>query len=115
MILVLLVVPALVAVQHDVARQVQAMRRGLGSPSASVRWGFAILWATVFGWFGTTMGYTIATGALPKALTDMMPRLAGGDALLMAFGLFAAGIVILGMLAYVLAALTFQLMRRRAV
>ncbi|WP_299747202.1 efflux RND transporter permease subunit [uncultured Tateyamaria sp.] len=115
MVLVLLVVPALVAVQHDVARQVQAMRRGLGSPNASVRWGFMALWAAVLGWFGATMGYAFATDALPPYLTNMLPELAENDALLVAFALFAAGVLVLGLVAYALAALTFQIMRRRAV
>ncbi|WP_299772730.1 efflux RND transporter permease subunit [uncultured Tateyamaria sp.] len=115
MVLVLLVVPALVAVQHDLARQIQAMRRGLGSPAASVRWGFIVLWAAVLGWFGTTMGYAFVKGALPPYLTDMLPQLAENDAVPMAFALFAAGVMVLGLVAYVLAALTFQIMRRRAV
>ena len=51
MLLVLLVVPSLVAVQHDVARQVRAMRRGLAAPARAIRWGFVVLWALVAAWF----------------------------------------------------------------
>ncbi|WP_299549992.1 efflux RND transporter permease subunit [uncultured Tateyamaria sp.] len=114
MVLVLLVVPALVAVQHDVARQVQAMRRGLGSPTPSVRWGFTGLWALVLCWFGATMGYAFVTDRLPVYLTNILPQLAERDALPTALVLFAAGVMVLGLAAYVLAALAFQIVRRRA-
>lgn len=114
MVLVLLIVPALVAVQHDVARQVRAMRRGLASRTAPIRWGFVTLWAVVLGWFGATMGYALVTDTLPGYVTTTLPIVATGDALPMALAVFAAGVMALGLVAYVLAVLTFQIMRRRA-
>ena len=112
MILVLLVVPALMAVQHDVSRQIKAMRRGVMSPAASVRIGFAMLWVIMLGWFAVTMGYTIATGQLHRALLTALPSLDGAGAMPVALGLFCAGVLVLGAVAYVLGALSYQVLRR---
>ena len=114
MILVLLVVPALVAIQHDVARQIKAMRRGLVSPAASVRWSFAVLWALVLGWFAVTLGHAILFGALPQVVIDAVPSMADRGAMSAALTLFCVGVVGLGGVAYVLGALGFQIARRRA-
>ena len=114
MILVLLVVPALVAIQHDVARQIKAMRRGLVSPAASVRWSFAVLWALVLGWFAVTLGHAILFGALPQVVIDAVPAMADRGPMSAALTLFCAGVVGLGGVAYVLGALGFQIARRRA-
>ena len=114
MILVLLVVPALVAIQHDVARQITAMRRGLVSPAASVRWSFALLWALVLGWFGVTLGPAILFGQVPTVVLAALPALAGGSAMAAALKLFCAGVLALGLVGYVLGAVWFQVFRRRA-
>ncbi|MEO0380569.1 MAG: efflux RND transporter permease subunit, partial [Pseudomonadota bacterium] len=114
MILVLLVVPALVAIQHDVARQITAMRRGLVSPAASVRWSFALLWALVLGWFGVTLGPAILFGQVPTVVLEALPALAGGSAMAAALKLFCAGVLALGLVGYVLGAVWFQVFRRRA-
>ncbi|WP_415401923.1 efflux RND transporter permease subunit [Tateyamaria sp. SN3-11] len=114
MVLVLLVVPALVAMQHDVARQIKAMRRGLVSPAASVRWGFMALWAMVLAWFAVTLGYALVLGALPAQLMQVVPQLGEVGAMPAALALFSAGVLALGFVAYVLGALGYQLMRWRA-
>ncbi|MBY5931593.1 efflux RND transporter permease subunit [Tateyamaria omphalii] len=114
MVLVLLVVPALVAVQHDISRQIKAMRRGLAAPAAAVRWGFVALWAVVLGWFCATMGYALVTGALLPALAEALPAVADRAALSAALILFAGGVLMLGLLAYVIGALALQITRWRA-
>ncbi|WP_299723869.1 efflux RND transporter permease subunit [uncultured Tateyamaria sp.] len=114
MLLVLLVVPALVAIQHDVARQIRAMRRGLRSPAPSVRWGFMVLWALVLGWFAATMGHAMALGRLPAVLLQAVPSMAERSAMPAALMLFVMGVLALALVAYVLGALTFQIARRRA-
>ena len=114
MVLVLLVVPALVAVQHDIGRQINAMRRGLVAPAAAVRWGFIALWAVVLAWFGATLGHALVLGTLPDALTDAVPQLADSAAMPAALALFSAGVLGIGFVAYVLAALSLQLARWRA-
>ncbi|MEO0402368.1 MAG: efflux RND transporter permease subunit [Pseudomonadota bacterium] len=114
MILVLLVVPALVAVQHDVGRQIRAMRRGLTSPAVSVRWGFIVLWAVVLGWFGATLGSAIAFGQMPAVVRDAVPSVADMAAMPGALLLFSAGVCAVGFAAYVLGALGYQAARWRA-
>ncbi|WP_147109211.1 efflux RND transporter permease subunit [Tateyamaria sp. syn59] len=113
MVLVLLVVPALVAVQHDISRQIKAMRRGLSAPAVAVRWGFLALWAVVLAWFGATMGYTLINGALLPAFAQALPALGEQAALSGALLLFAGGVLLLGFVAYVIAALVFQITRWR--
>ncbi|MEP1586912.1 MAG: efflux RND transporter permease subunit [Tateyamaria sp.] len=112
MLLVLLVVPALVAVQHDFARQIKAMRRGLASPAASVRWGFMVMWVLVLGWFTATLGHTMWFGNLPQELIAVVPQVSEMAAMPAALGLFGAGVLAFGAAAYVLSVLTFQIARR---
>ncbi|MEP2890648.1 efflux RND transporter permease subunit [Tateyamaria sp.] len=112
MLLVLLVVPALVAVQHDFARQIKAMRRGLASPAASVRWGFMVMWVLVLGWFAATLGHTMWFGNLPQELIAVVPQVSEMAAMPAALGLFSAGVLAFGAAAYVLSVLTFQIARR---
>ncbi|MEO0666353.1 MAG: efflux RND transporter permease subunit [Pseudomonadota bacterium] len=113
MVLVLLVVPALVAVQHDVGRLIQAMRRGLGAPAAGLRWSLYALWAVVLGWFAATLGHTIALGGLPAPLAEVLPA-HDMAAMPLAFALFAGGVMAVGLLAYVVAAIGYQVLRWRA-
>ena len=114
MLLVLLVVPALVAVQHDVARQIKAMRRGLVSPAASVRWGFLVMWTVVLGWFAATLGHVMWFGYLPDEIVAEVPEVAGWAAMPAALGLFSAGVLAFGAVAYVISVLSFQIARRFA-
>ena len=115
MLLVLLVVPALVAIQHDVGRQVGAMRRGLRAPVPAVRYGFVMLWVVVLGWFAATMGHAIVFGRLPAPILETLPSLADSGAMPAALMLFGSGVVALGLVAYVLGVLVFQSLRRRVV
>ena len=80
MVLVLLVVPALLAIGRDLGRPWVALRRGWRAPGASpVLRGAAGLLAL---WFAATLGAVLATGALPAPL-DLLPLspLAGALAL----------------------------------
>ena len=54
MFLVLLVVPALIAAQHDVSRHITAMRRGVSARASGVAWGLRTLWAAIFAWGGVS-------------------------------------------------------------
>ena len=86
-LLVLLVVPALVALQEDVARQLRALRRvgrmrHRGARGAAIATGLAaVLLAALF---VATLGWVVVTGAMPMGL---LPQ-AGP---VMATGLFVAG------------------------
>lgn len=114
MVLVLLVVPALMAAQHDVARQVRAMRRGLRA--RGLRLVLVPLWLAVLVWGGVTVGYVAVTGTLWPALMPLLPVLAGLSPWLAALVLFTVGLLGAVALVYMLAAVGYQVMRmRRAV
>jgi multidrug efflux pump subunit AcrB len=91
MVLVLLVVPALLAAQHDVARQIAAMRRGLRAPARGLQVGLVTLWALVLVWGGVTIGYAAVRGALYPLLTQLLPSLAQMSPMVAGFALFVAG------------------------
>ncbi len=65
MVLVLILVPALVAIQHDLSRRWQSMRRGLGSRTASVQRPMVAGLLASVAWLVATMGSTAVTGTLP--------------------------------------------------
>lgn len=113
-LLVLLVVPALVAVQHDIARQIRAMRRGVVSPAAPVRWGFIAAWGIVLVWFAMTLGHAMIWARLPDAVLALAPGLAEGAAMPAALALFCSGVLALGGVGYVLVVLIYQLSRKMA-
>ncbi|WP_137701696.1 efflux RND transporter permease subunit [Marimonas lutisalis] len=98
--LVLLVVPALLAVQSDIRRQFTALRRGLrghgaGPVHVAVRVGALVL----LGWLGATMGHAALTGTIWPPLAGFVPQSAGMAGALM---LFVAGAAVLVVLLYLL-------------
>jgi Cu/Ag efflux pump CusA len=102
MILVLLVVPALVAMQQDVARQMTALRRALRSTRASglrAVMGLAVL--AMLGWLGATMGWVIYNGEIAPQITSVLPMLGELPAMPVAFGLFVGGMVAVVLLAFI--------------
>ena len=105
-VMVLLVVPALVAMQQDVARQVQALRRMLRAPVPAVRNTMLAGVAGLMAWLGVTMGVTVATGDLPGGLTNTLPVLNGLPAMPAAMGLFALGAALIVLALYAVLALT---------
>ncbi|WP_298920583.1 efflux RND transporter permease subunit [uncultured Roseobacter sp.] len=116
MLLVLLVVPALVAAQHDIARQMNAMRRGLTAPVAGIKIGFAALWALILCWCLATLGWVLWYGALPETLAVAFPAVTQLSALLAALLLFLSGVVVivLGAYGFTAAALFARRARRQA-
>jgi multidrug efflux pump subunit AcrB len=114
MILVLLVVPALLAAQHDIARQMTALRRGVSSPVAGLRIGFVALWALLLGWGGATLGWVIWAGSLAPMVVALFPALAGWSAMTAALALFLLGAAILAIAGYGVAAILLMLRRRAA-
>ncbi|MDA8584962.1 efflux RND transporter permease subunit [Rhodobacteraceae bacterium] len=102
LVLVLLVVPALLAIGHDVGRNYRSFRHGLNStgraPGLSTTLGLAMV--VIGGWFVATMGSVLFTGSLPAAL--------GGSASLpQALGLFVLGSAATCFVTWTLAALRF--------
>ena len=91
MLLVLLVVPALIAVQHDVRRNFVSLRHALFGRARGVRlatWGVALV---IGGWFGATMGWMMNFGALPNAIASGLPFPAASGSMPIAFAVFFAG------------------------
>ena len=103
MLLVLLLVPAVLALQADLGRQFRAFGRGMRATAAPRARG--VLWAAAFGmavWFCLTLGWFIVTGAVFGPMV--------GTGLAGAFGLFLGGATGLVLLAY---ALGFVVLRAR--
>ena len=98
MVIVLLLVPALLAIGHDLSRMFASLRRSFVLPDSArallvLPVGLA---AVVLVWFGLTMGSVIVQGSLPAMIADF-----GGDGapIAVALRLFvmgAAGVVALG-------------------
>lgn len=115
MFLVLLVVPALIAAQHDIGRQVQAMRRGLRARAPGLRFGLMGLWAAVIGWGALTLGWAGWHGSLHPLLIALLPAMAAMSPLTAALALFIAGAALLSICGYVVGALAMGLrFRKRA-
>jgi len=105
LILVLLVVPALIAVQNDVARPMTALRRALGGPHAGMRWLVGVTGVMLLGWMGATLGWAVFSGALPDQLVLLAPKLGGLNPLRAGLVAFAAGALGIVLVVYLLAAL----------
>ena len=106
MLMVLLVVPALMAMQHDLGRQIATLRRGLRFRARGLRAVFVAALVVILAWLAATMGSAIATGVLPQALAGILPSLSPVNAALV---LFLAGSAGFCMVLYALLALIFGL------
>ena len=109
MVLVLMVVPALLAIQRDIGRQFTALRRGLRAPA--LRGALAPAGLALLVWLGATMGAVLATGALPGPLASLMPDL---TAMRAAMVLFLAGAAVLSLLLFMGLGLMHLHRQRRA-
>lgn len=106
LVLVLLVVPALLAIGHDLGRNTRAARRALGSSAKGLRAATLGLAACIAAWFAVTLGYSLGFGALPEAF-------GGNEDLPTAFAAFVAGAAVLTFLFWILAVARFGLWQRR--
>ena len=106
--LVLLVVPALLAVQQDIARHVTAFRRSLSAPEPVLKTGTTVLLAALLAWGGVTLGWTLVRDALPTALAGISPV---DDPVLAAILLFLAGATVLTALGFALLAVVLRVRR----
>jgi multidrug efflux pump subunit AcrB len=113
MFLVLLVVPALMAAQHDVARQVRAMRRGLRARGLQLV--LVPLWLAVLVWGAVTVAPVLVTGAMWPVVAGLWPSLAGASPGAAALVLFVVGLLGAVAAVYVLAAVGYQMARARRV
>jgi multidrug efflux pump subunit AcrB len=113
MFLVLLVVPALIAAQHDISRQVRAMRRGLAARAPGLRLGLMALWAVMIGWAALTLGWAGWQGNLHPVLLSLAPGLAAMSPLTAALILFIGGAAVLSLGGYVVGAIVFAASQRK--
>ncbi|MEM7753225.1 MAG: efflux RND transporter permease subunit, partial [Pseudomonadota bacterium] len=107
LVLVLLVVPALLAIGHDIGRNARAFRRGLaqGGRAPGLAAVLALGVVGIAGMFAATLGAFIVTGALPQAL-------GGGTSMPVALGLFTAGAAIWTFVLWLVASLRFAMVSR---
>ncbi|WP_172300385.1 efflux RND transporter permease subunit [Pseudoruegeria sp. HB172150] len=119
MVLVLLVVPALMAMQQDVSKQVRAFKRALrpSGQGSGVTAAVAVTGLALLALFAATLGAVIVTGALPSPLLALLPGAwatsTGAPMLTIALVLFLIGTAILVLAAYLIAALALTLFGRR--
>ncbi|MGI9393541.1 MAG: efflux RND transporter permease subunit, partial [Boseongicola sp.] len=98
LLLVLLVVPSLLAIGHDLGRNIRATRRAFSARARGLRITVGALGLGMAAWFAITIGSIVFSGALPDAL-------GGGKEMSKAFAYFVVGIAILTLLTWAIAAL----------
>jgi len=106
MVIVLLLVPAVLAIGHDVSRQFASLRRAVTLPE-SARSLLAVPVGAVVAvvlWFAATMGAVFALGRLPTILMDLVPTAAAAP-MRGAFVLFIGGAVIIFVAAWIIGAI----------
>lgn len=108
MVIVLLMVPAILSMQMDVARYMATLRRAAQNPKrfgrASLPLAFGGACAVV--WFAITLGHAALFGALPQFL-------GGGTSMTAAIGVFLAGLAIGLLVIYSVAAFVMSRQARR--
>lgn len=92
MLLVLLIVPAIVAMQSDVQRRILSFRRGLRSPNRIVSAGLSLSGLIILSWFAATLGVAAVTGKLPAAITDILGFAGDLDPMRGALAVFVLGV-----------------------
>ena len=105
MFIVLLVVPALLAIQEDFARPVVALRRALTGSRRDVRRVAVIALALMLAWFGITFGPVLIGGSVPGFLPFLPTMLPKMPDIAVSLTLFGSGLVGILTLVFLLALL----------
>jgi multidrug efflux pump subunit AcrB len=110
MVIVLLVVPAILAMQQDFAKQFTALRRATGTLTRHPAMGFGLgaLAVALTALFAATLGSALATGGMIGPLAGL------GTGIGPAFGVFLAGAALLCVLGWTVAAALHLVSRRSA-
>jgi len=108
LVLVLLIVPALMAVQNDFGRMIGSLKRGLRFRRSSVRFSLGAGLVINLIWLSATIGLVITKGALPAPLDTLLPNLSPGMA---AFVLYASGSALIALMLYIALALSHRAKR----
>ena len=114
MILVLLIVPALVAMQADVARRVLALQRALRARHRRLRVSVMAVSGVVLGWFAATLGAVMVTGSVWAPVADLLPVTVSDPPLRGAFVGFVLGAALWVLVLYVAVSLWGLVRMRRA-
>ncbi len=115
MFLVLLLVPALIAIQRDAVRPLTAVRRALRTGSGPLRLLVLGTGGAQVLWLALTLGWAMATGALHPVLRSLIPALEAHDPLRAGLLLALGGMAGLALLAYLVSALVYgRRLRRQA-
>ena len=112
MFLVLLVVPALIATQSDVGRQIRTIRRALNSPKLAMRAPATIAVLVVAALFLVLLGPVVVKGEPFAILAAALPVLYGG--FWPAFGVYLSGTAAVLILTYVVSAISLAMAQTRA-
>jgi hypothetical protein len=112
MFLVLLVVPALVAVQRDLSRPVTSFRRALRRGAGRLRWLMTGAAVVQLGWLVLALGWPMATGALHPALRSL-PSLAAMEPVRAGLLAFVLGALVLALLTYLVGGLALRASSRQ--
>jgi multidrug efflux pump subunit AcrB len=112
MLLVLLVVPALIAVQQDVGRQVTALRRALRARRAGgLRAVILLAGGATLGWLGLTMGWVLVQGEMMPQLAAIWPGFGDKAPMAAAFAQFVGGIAMMALVLFASAAVVLARQR----
>ncbi|WP_226689304.1 efflux RND transporter permease subunit [Ruegeria arenilitoris] len=114
MFLVLLLVPALLAILNDLSRPMTALRRAMRAPDRVVQGTVMATGLVLLLWFGMTMIWPAMTGAPVGLLSGLYPGDEGIAALHMGLGAFLAGALPILMLSVVLSGLLYVRLKGRA-
>ena len=99
MLLVLLMVPALIAVQHDFQRLFKSFRFAIWGRARKIAFALSGLGVLLLGWFGVTIGWAIAFDRLPSSFAPVM---ANSGIMSKALMLFMGGTIAACLLIFVL-------------
>lgn len=112
-LLVLLVVPALLAIQNDVVRPLTALKRALRGPDRLARWAVVTCGISTLGWLGLTVVWPAVFGSLPPRLVEIVPQIADRPPMVAGMALFVAGAFALTLLAMAVSSLVLARRGRR--
>jgi len=112
MVLVLFIVPSLMAMQGDIATQVQSAKRGLASGTRAIAWPTRAAALGVAGLFAAIVAPVMITGAAWPPLAGALSMLNAGTGA--ALGVFLAATMLWLLMVYLIAAVFVSVGRRRA-
>jgi len=110
MILVLIVVPSLIAIQRDVLTEFVAFRRMMatGSKARMPKMLVQVTTLAMLAWGLVTLGSVIFSGAMPDTMVALLPMLGRVTSVPIAFGVFAAGALVLALIAWLVGEILFR-------